>query len=159
MHSVFDDVIDYLNNTIISVTFPGLTFKTSEQTKRYGKAINYRSSQAPYDVYGNDVTIKIESVHNNANYFILQDVLMWHYINTQNMFVNPFLIQILDQNRVINWQYEFREIVFTKISSITFSYSETDMKPNTFEISFKYNYIDFVYVPELKLPSLVKTKL
>jgi len=159
MHSVFDDVIDYLNNSILSVTFPGLNFKTSEQIKRYGKTINYRSAQAPYDTYTNDVVIKLESVNNNANYFMLHDILMWHYVNTQNMFVNPFLIQILDQNRVINWQYEFREIIFTKISPITFSYAETDVKVNSFDLSFKFNYLDFIYIPEIKMPNLIKTKL
>jgi len=160
MHSIFSNIIDYLNNAILSVSFPGLTFPTTTaQTKRYGKEIVYKASKTPYDIYEKNFTIKVEAVDNFANYFMLQDILMWHYIHNDQMFVDPFLIQILDKNRVVDWQYELREIIFTKISSLNFAYSETDIKTSAFELGFTCNYIDFVYTSDLKLPNLIKTKL
>ena len=160
MHSIFSDIIDYLNNSILGISFPGLEFPTTTaQTRRYGKEIVYKSSKAPYDIYTKNFSIKLESVDNYANYFIIQDILMWHYIHNNSMFVNPFLIQILDKNRAVNWQYAIREIVFTKLGSLNFAYSETEIKASTFEIGFTCNYIDFEYMPDLKMPSLIKTKL
>lgn len=158
-HSVFDDIVDYLNNAILNINFPGLTFPTSTQTHKFGKEITYRSATAPYDTYTRDFVIKIESVDNHANYFMMQDILMYHYINTRDIFVNPFSIVVLDQNREENWRYELREIVFTSISPIEFGYQDTEMKLSMFSIGFKCNFIDNVYVPDLNLPTLVKTKL
>ena len=73
--NIFDDVIDYLNNSIQQITFPGLTFPTAEQTHKFGKEISYRSAKAPYDIYTKDFTITMASIDNNANYFIMQDIL------------------------------------------------------------------------------------
>lgn len=157
-HSVFDDVIDYLNNTIQGINFPGLTFPTVVQTHKFGKEINYRAAKAPYDTYTREFTVDMESIDNKANYFMMQDILMWHYINT-NVFVNPFMILILDQNRQEQWRYELREVVMTEITASKFGYQETSQEKDVFSIKFKCNFIDNVYVPELNLPKLIKTKL
>lgn len=158
-HSVYDDVVDYMNSTILSINFPGLTFPVSTQTHKFGKEIAYRAAQAPYDTYDREFTVKIESIDNHANYFMMQDILMFHYINTQALFVDPMTIIILDQNRDEQWRYELREIVFTKISPIEFGYQNAKQDLATFTVGFRCNFIDNVYVPDLKFPTLVKTKL
>ena len=82
-----------------------------------------------------------------------------HYINTQSTFINPFLIAILDKNREINWQYEFREIIFTNMSSLVFGYQDTSIDKSEFTLQFKCNFIDVNYVSDRKQQVLIKTKL
>lgn len=79
-HSVYATILDYLNSTIMNIDLPAMEFPTSEQTTRYGKKITYRAATAPYDTITRDGKIRFKSVDNFFNYFILQDILMYHLI-------------------------------------------------------------------------------
>jgi hypothetical protein len=159
-HSPFEDIVDYLNNTIQTISFPGLTFEVSEQLRKYGKKINYRSAQSPYDVFNRKFAVTMNSVDNHANYFMMQDILLYHYINTQEIFVNPFLIIVLDKNREENFRYELREIVFTGLSDLKFDYQDTDAESKvSFNVDFMCNFIDPSYTPNNNLRKLVRTRI
>ena len=62
MKKPYASVLDYINSTIKSITMPSITLPTVVQTVGYGKKITYRGSQAPNDVFGQDlnITFKLE---------------------------------------------------------------------------------------------------
>lgn len=158
-HSVYSTILDYLNSSIMSIDLPSMVFPTSEQITRYGKKITYRSATAPYDTINREGKIKFKSVDNHFNYFIIQDILMYHYININAMFVNPFTINVLDKNKDEQFRYILREIVMTELSSRELGYEKTKFDFDVFDVSFKVNFIDWEYVAGVKEPVLLKIKL
>lgn len=158
-HSVYGTILDYLNSSIMSIDLPAMEFPTSEQVARYGKKITYRAATAPYDTITREGRIRFKSADNHFNYFILQDVLMYHYININEIFVKPFTISVLDKNKDEMFRYLLREIVMTGIGGREMGYEKTAFDFDTFDITFKVNFIDWEYVAGIKEPVLVKIKL
>ena len=70
----YENVIDYLNSTIKSVNFPGITFETPIQTIMRGKQIAYKPSKNVQDIVGHDITIKFASVDSDLNYWLMFDI-------------------------------------------------------------------------------------
>lgn len=158
-HSVYATILDYLNASIMNIDLPAMEFPTSEQVTRYGKKIAYRGATAPYDTITRDGRIRFKSVDNHFNYFILQDIVMYHYINIAEMFVKPFQISVLDKNNDEMFRYLLREVIVTSISGREMGYEKTQFDFDTFDVAFKVNFIDWEYVAGLKQPTLVKIKL
>lgn len=158
-HSVYSNILDYINASIMNVDVPSLDFPTVEQTTRYGKKITFRGGTSPYDVLKRDGSIRLKSVDNHFNYFILQDILMHHYINVNQIFVKPFQISILDKNQDELFKYYLKEIVFSSLNGREYGYEKTEFKFDTFDLGFKVNFIDWEYVANKKEPILLKIKL
>lgn len=158
-HSIFDSILDYLNQTIMGIEMPSLTFPTVEQTARYGKKIAFRGGQAPYDTISRDGRVRFKSIDSHMNYLIIQDILMFHYININSIFVNPFQILVLDKNNDVQFRYLLREVVMTSLVGREFGYEKTEQDFDTFDVTFKVNFIDWEYVPSIKQPILIHTKL
>jgi hypothetical protein len=158
-HIIHDSILDYLNSTIQSIDLPELTFPTVEQTTRYGKKIAYRAATAPYDTITREGRVRFKTVDNHFNYFVIQDILMYHYININEIFVKPFTINILDKNRDEMFRYKLTEVVITGMGGREMGNEKTDFEFDTFDISFKVNFIDWEYVAIKKEPILVKIRL
>ena len=158
-HSPFANILDYLNSSIMDIELPSMDFPTVEQTTRQGKKITYRSAVSPYDVIVRDGKIRIKSEDNHFNYFVFQDILMYHYINIDAIFVAPFQISVLDRNQDELFRYVLKEITFTQIAGRELGYEKTDFEFDTFDISFKVNFIDWDYIAGVKQPVLVKVPL
>lgn len=158
-HSVYATILDYLNASIMNIELPAMEFPTVEQNTRYGKKITYRGAISPYDTITRDGRIRIKSVDNHFNYFIFQDILMYHYINIESIFVKPFQISVLDKNQDEMFRYVLREITFTQIGGRELGYEKTEFDFDQFDINFKVNFIDWEYIAGIKEPILVKVKL
>lgn len=158
-HSMYNNIVDYLNSAIMGVDIPSMNFPTVEQNARYGKKINFRGGTAPYDTFTRDFKIRFKAVDNFMNYFILQDIMMFHYINVDAIFVQPFTISILDKNRDEMFKYVLREITVTGLVGKDLGYEKTDQEFDTFDLSFVANFIDWEYVGNKTTPNLIKIPL
>ena len=145
-HLPFDSVVDYLNSTIKDIDLPALDFPVVGQTTKYGKKIGYRGSKSPYDVYTNKISVTFRSVNNHANYFIMRDCLMYHYINADSMFLDPFYVTILDIYFSENFSYNFKEIVPTGLTDCKLDYSDQENTEKTFSMSAVYNFLEIEYL-------------
>jgi hypothetical protein len=145
-HLPFETVVDYLNSSIKEFDMPSLTFQTVEQTTRYGKKIGYRGGGSPYDVYNNKLNITFRSINNHANYFIMRDCLMYHYINSSNIFVSPFLVYVLDFYYNENFIYTFKELIPTGLTDFKLAYHDQDNDEKIFSVTAIYNYLEIEYL-------------
>jgi hypothetical protein len=157
--SIYNSVLDYLNGAILGVDIPAMTFPTAEQNARYGKKITFRGGTAPYDTFSRDFKIRFKAIDNFMNYFILQDIMMYHYININAIFINPFMIEILDKNRDVQFRYVLREVTVTGLVGKDLGYEKTDQEFDSFDLSFVVNFVDWEYVANKKEPLLIKVPL
>jgi len=143
----YNSVIDYINSTIKSITFPGLAFETPEQRVRYGKKIAHKSSTPVQDIMSaREVQVTFRSVDSDLNYWLLYDIFIKHYLDVVNQYINPFVLTSLDIHRDAIYSIKFFEIISTNLSEITFDYSQQKVNAKDFTMTFKFNYIDIEFL-------------
>lgn len=150
----YENVVDYLNSTILEINFPGLSIDLPEQTIIRGKQISFKPVTNINDIMSRDLDITLRSVDNHLNYFILWDIFTKHYMavsdgnipsNIQYHYVNPFTVKNVDINRDEIYSIYFRELIFKGISDNKFSYTNQSYTETTFNLSFKYNWFDLEF--------------
>lgn len=136
----YENVIDYLNSTIKSVNFPGITIDTPTQTIMRGKQIAYKPSKNIHDIVGHDITIKFASVDADLNYWLLFDIFQKHYLDVEHLFLQPFMITALDIHRDGIYQINFFQLILKSLSSNNFDYSQQKVNQKEFDLTFSFNF-------------------
>ena len=160
----YDNVLDYLNSTIKSVDFPGISFKVEEQIMIRGKKRNYKPSINVQDILTQrELSIVFRSVDSDLNYMLLYDIISKHYLDVENLHVNPFTIQTLDIHRDVIYTVKFFEMIVKNITNKVFDYSQQKLSDKEFTMSVNFNFIDVEFnlnqskVLELgQVPSIVQ---
>lgn len=143
----YENVIDYLNSTIISVNFPGLSIETPEQQIKRGKYISYKPSKNVNDIVTNrECQITFESVDSDLNYMLLFDIFYKHYLDTDNQWIDPFTIICLDIHRDAIYKIVLSEIILKALSDNTFSYNQQKIGNKQFTLTFSFNFYDIVFL-------------
>jgi len=142
----YENVIDYLNSTIISVNFPGISIETPTQNLIRGKTRAYKPARNIQDIAGHDLTVKFESVDSDLNYWLLFDMFSKHYLDVDNLYVNPFTITALDIHRDGIYRISFMEIILKNLSGNNFDYSQQKVTSKTFELGFSFNFYDIEFL-------------
>jgi hypothetical protein len=142
----YENVLDYLNSTIKSVNFPGINFETPQQNLIRGKIRKYKPATNIQDIVGHELTITFASVDADINYWIIFDILSKHYLDTDNLYVNPFTITAVDIHRDGLYRISFREIILKALSDNTFNYSQQKVSAKEFTMTFHYNFYDIEFL-------------
>lgn len=139
----YDNVLDYLNSTIKSVDFPGISFKVEEQIMIRGKKRNYKPSINVQDILTTrELSIVFRSVDSDLNYMLLYDIISKHYLDVENLHVNPFTIQTLDIHRDVIYTVKFFEMIVKSITNKIFDYSQQKLQEREFTMVVNFNFID-----------------
>jgi hypothetical protein len=76
----YEDIISYLNSTIKSVNFPGISFDMPKQILMRGKERQYKPARNPQDITTtHDLTVTFRSVDSDLNYWLMFDIMTKHY--------------------------------------------------------------------------------
>jgi len=143
----YDNVIDYLNSTIKSVTYPGLSFDTPSQNLIRGKIRVYKPATNIQDIVTNhEITITFRSVDSDLNYWIMYDIFTKHYLDTNNLYINPLTITALDIWRDALYNIRFSEIISFNLSENKFSYSDQKVQAKEFAMTLKFNFTDVEFI-------------
>lgn len=142
----YDNVVDYLNSTIKGIDFPGIRFETPSQTLMRGKQRNYKPSQNVQDIVGHDLNVTFASVDSHLNYFLLYDIIIKHYLDTDNLFVKPFMVDALDIHRDTIYRIKFYEIIVKTITDNRFDYSQQKLTSPEFTMTLSFNFYDIEFL-------------
>jgi hypothetical protein len=143
----YENVIDYINSTIKSVNFPGISFDMPKQITVRGKERYFKPSKNIQDITTtHDLTVTFRSVDSNLNYMLLLDILSKHYLDTDNAFIDPFTITSVDMHRDAIYIIRFYEIIFKAQSENTFNYSQQKVTAQEFTITFHFNFYDIEFL-------------
>lgn len=143
----YENVIDYLNASIKSVTYPGLTIQTPEQKLIRGKVRAYKPSTNVQDILtSHELAVVFRSVDADLNYWICYDIFVKHYLDVINLYIKPFMITSVDIWRDAIYQIKFFELIAVSLSENTFNYSQQKTNAKEFTMTFKFNFTDVEFL-------------
>lgn len=143
----YENVLDYLNSTIMGVDFPGLSLDLPEQTLFKSKKRSYRPSNNAYDIVSSsELNLEMRSVDSELNYWIMHEVFMYYYKNTTAQYTAPFIMSVLDINRDEMYQIKFREIILKNISERTFNHANQAIDAKNFNVTLNFNFWDMEFM-------------
>ena len=142
----YENVVDYLNSTIKAVSFPGISFEVPKQNLIRGKERMYKTSKNVQDIVGHEITINFASVDADINYWIMFDILTKHYLDTDNLYLNPFTITAVDIWRDGIYRIIFKEIILKGLSENKFDYSQQKVASKEFTLTLQYNLYDIEFL-------------
>lgn len=142
-HSPYTTVLDYINATIKSITFPGLDFAITEQTKKRGIKHQWKAAENIYMTTAREATIQFRSVDGHANYLIMVDALQSARLDVLRRQNDPdMFLYITDWHKDVMMQVCFRSVIMKSLSDCKFAYADTVGENKDFTLSFVYNYLD-----------------
>lgn len=143
----YENVIDYLNSTIKSVNFPGISFDMPKQIMMRGKERQFKPSKNVQDITTtHELTITFRSVDSDLNYWLMFDLITKHYLDVENAFVNPFTITCVDIHRDALYVIRFYEIIIKSLQDNTFNYSQQKVTSKDFTMAFHFNFYDIEFI-------------
>lgn len=157
----YEDIISYLNSTIKTVNFPGLSFDMPKQMLIRGKERQYKPAKNPQDITTtHDLTVTFRSVDSDLNYWLMFDIITKHYLDVENQYVYPFSITCVDIHRDAIYIIRFYEIILKAMSENTFNYSMNKVQAKEFTITFHFNFYDIEFLlDQSKVISLKETPI
>jgi hypothetical protein len=142
----FDDVQQYVNSTIQSISFPSLNIDTVEQVRPLGKKISYKSATPVQDLFSKDINIVFKAADGFINYFIMLDtVLDFMNFGNSQVFVQSLPLRIMDNEGNIVVSVVFDEVLFTSFSGLELNYTNNNPAYTGFTLGFTCNYLDIKF--------------
>ena len=159
----YENIIDYINSTIKSINFPGITFDLPKQVLMRGKERQFKPAKNVQDITTtHELTITFRSVDSDLNYWLLFDLVTKHYLDLENSFVNPLTITCVDIHRDANYVIRFYEIIIKSLQENTFNYSQQKVTTKDFTMAFHFNFydIEFLYnkekvLEDISIPTII----
>ena len=143
----YENVIDYLNSTIKSVNYPGLSIQTPEQHLIRGKIRAYKPATNVQDILAShELAVVFRSVDADLNYWLAYDLFSKHYLDVTNLYINPFIITTVDIWRDAIYRIKFMELIAISLSDNTFDYSQQKTNAKEFTMTFKFNFTDVEFL-------------
>ena len=159
----YENIIDYINSTIKSINFPGITFDLPKQVLMRGKERQFKPAKNVQDITTtHELTITFRSVDSDLNYWLLFDLVTKHYLDLENSFVNPLTITCVDIHRDAMYVLRFYEIIIKSLQENTFNYSQQKVTTKDFTMAFHFNFydIEFLYnkekvLEDISIPTII----
>jgi hypothetical protein len=143
----YENVLDYLNSTIKSVSYPGLSIETPSQTLIRGKQRVYKPAKNINDIVTtHDITVDFRSVDADLNYWLAYDIFAKHYLDVINLYINPFMITVVDIWRDAIYRVKFMEIIAVSLSDNKFDYSSQKTNAKDFTMTFRFNFTELEFL-------------
>lgn len=160
--AVITTPIDYLNESIIGVTFPGISDINIVQeqhgsnvikrdNKNLGKInvepkheIIYTSPENPLEKIDKEFKVTFRMNQGLYNYFMLYETIFYkickpHLFPPQDI----LYIELLDETGTIMSRIKFFGVHIDGIEGLDFNYTKIERDSGTFDITFKFNNVDF----------------
>lgn len=143
----YENIIDYLNSTIKSVNFPGISFDMPKQMMIRGKERNFKPARNVQDIVTTrELQVTFRSVDSDLNYWLMFDIINKHYLDTTNAFLNPFTITCVDMHRDAIYTINFYEIILRSLGDNNFNYSQQKVNSKEFTLTFNFNFYDIEFL-------------
>lgn len=155
--------IDYLNESIQGVTMPGITGLTITQQQHGSNnikldgikkrinvepmhEINHISSGNPLEKMDKEFKVTFRTNQGLYNYFMLYETAFHYACREYKWDAEPIMyIEILNEEGTVISKVKFIDVYIDGIDGLDFNYSKIERETNTFDVTFKFNNIDFEY--------------
>ena len=159
---IITSAIDYLNESIQGITIPGISDVNIQQQQHSSNSIKneigrfnvepkteitYTSSTNPLDKINKEFKVTFRMNQGLYNYFMLYETLFYRICKPFNYGPDKVLyIEILGEDGRIVSRIMFYDVYIDGIDGLDFSFNKFERDSGTFEVTFKFNNIDFEFV-------------
>ena len=159
--------MDYLNESIQNITIPGISdinmqqqqhsANTIKRTDTPKKVINvepktditYKSSTNPLDNIEKSFKVGFRMNQGLYNYFMIYETIFYRICKPYDVGPDSVLyIELLDETGTICARIKFFDVYIDGIDGLDFDYSKLDRENNSFDVTFKFNNIDFDFLED-----------
>ncbi len=167
--NVFSTPIDYLNESIQGVSIPGMNSLTMEQTQHSSNSIirsgaqegrplgrinvepslsiNYKEAANPLDKIEREFKITFKRNQGLYNYFMLYETAFWQFLKPLDKSLDRTIyVELLDEYGAVTSYVLFKDCLIDGMDGLEFGYNKAERDADTFQVSFKFNNIDFDYI-------------
>jgi hypothetical protein len=145
---------DFLNSTVQSISFPGVTGVTPVEQVQAGRKIAYRQGYKFSQVINKDFTVTFRLVDAYLNYWLMYEQLI-RYTNfaaeqpedPDFEFFPDFEILYLTSNGNLTILQTLKQVLFMGISDLTPMYTDISNSNKTFSCTFRFNYFELQVHP------------
>lgn len=160
--------IDYLNESIQGVTMPGISGLTMTQQQHGSNGIDtsvningirrrinvepsheitHISTGNPLEKIEKEFKVTFRNNQGLLNYFMLYETAFYYACREYRWEGEPVLfIEILGEDGTVLSRVKFIDVYLEGIEGLEFNYSKIDRETGTFDVTFKFNNIDFEYL-------------
>lgn len=159
---ILKSAIEYLNESIQGVNMPGLTALTTLQQQhgsngitRNGSRINvepmheitYFTPENPLEKMDKEFKVTFRNNQGLLNYFMLYETA-FHYACREYRSdpESEMHIEILSEDGTAIARVTFFDVHMDGIDGLEFNYSKVERESGSFDVTFKFNNIDFEYL-------------
>ena len=160
--AVITTPIDYLNESIQGINFPGISdilvqqqqHSTNEGTRKLGKIntepkidVTYQTSANPLDKITKEFKVTFRFNQGLYNYFMLYETIFHQVCKPIERGHIPVLyIELLSEPGTIISRILFKDVLIDGIDGLEFNFNKTERDSSTFDVTFKFNNIDFEFI-------------
>ena len=155
--------IDYLNESIQSVTLPGISGFTMQQVQHSSNNIpindirgrinvepshemTYISPGNPLEKIEKEFKVTFRANQGLINYFMLHETAFHLICKGTNSQCEPVLyIELMDEKGTVISRVKYIDVYMDGLEGREFSYTKIERESDTFDVTFKFNNIDFEY--------------
>ncbi len=161
--------IDYLNESIKSIHIPGISGLTMEQTQRESNSVKresekpaglgrinvepqhtvtYKSATNPLEKIEREFKVTFRMNQGLYNYYMLYETVLRRFVKHIDSSNDDILyMEIIDETGEVTGRIKFINCHIEGIDGLDFSYDKTSRESGDFDVTFKYNKIDFEFLP------------
>lgn len=160
--AVITTPIDYLNESIQGINFPGISDIIVQQTQHstnnikrsLGKInvepkndISYQTSANPLDKIEHSFKITFRMNQGLYNYFMLYETIFYQICKPLDKGHAPvYYIELLNEVGEVTAKILFKDVLLDGIDGLEFNFNKLERDSGTFDVSFKFNNIDFEFI-------------
>lgn len=154
--------IDYLNESIQGINFPGISdiviqqqqHSTNNSEKKVGRLNVEPKREAIYQTTANPLdkieqTFRITFRMNQGlyNYFMIYETIFYQICKPLKYGHQPvYYIELLSETGDVTAKIIFKDVLIDGIDGLEFNFNKIEREGGTFDVDFKFNNIDFEFV-------------
>lgn len=163
---LFQNITDYINATVVSISFPSIKAGTKTQNK-LGDMYTHRSGLPSKSKVSKTIKVTFQLKRGFLNWFILNDQLSQYNDSVNNptgseltgndTFLPPITVLILDDDGNIAFERIYKNIVMSEMDDLTLIKTDNKVSKKEFSVTFsysewniKYNITDRVNITDTK---------
>ena len=163
--------IDYLNESIQGINFPGISDIITQQGQRSTNSIErkagkinmepkreqiYATPANPLDKIQQEFKVTFRMNQGLYNYFMLYETTFYQMCKPNVKGHEPVLfIELLNEFGEVTAKILFKDVLINGIDGLDFNYNKLERDAGTFDVTFKFSNIDFEFV-EAQLKNIQK---
>ena len=157
--------IDYLNESIQAITIPGISDLTVQQQQHGSNGIqtmdvgnkkrinvetsheiNYLTTTNPLESIEKEFKVTFRTNQGLLNYFMLYETAFHYSCKEFAWECEPVMdVEFMNEDGTVISSLKFIDVFMNGMDGLEFNYTKIDRESNTFDVTFKFNNIDYEY--------------